>query len=389
MTVMALAFAALLWLFPAPAGAQPRAADLACHQEPGNRFYWLERAFCDLGMHGPERAHGVVIWNHGISGTLPAWRAPAPPVFRLLQERGWDVIMIKRHNLAETMPGGPLYRTVERTLQEVTAQRKLGYRKVVLAGQSFGGYVTLDAIDTSPDLFAAIAMSPGVRSSSAGGALDPTITERILGRARVGRLAVVFPKNDTLFGSIVRGERAQAILARRPLPYLMVDETTEIAGHGGGTTGRFALRYGLCLSEFLSAPTLPTGRFTCPTSSDDWSVVRELLMPKDDKSPRFLLDASAAPGEIGLLLGPRWALLGDTIVLVAPVDGPSGPRLMYRSTGSGGGTYEATIIGGSMRAVLPNKSSVTLSPENEGTITWVSSDGSSTLKAPLVRGLLP
>ena len=377
MKVIALTFAALLWLFPALASAQPPAADLACHQEPGNRFYWLERAFCELARHGPERAHGVVIWNHGISGTLPAWRAPAPPVFRLLQERGWDVIMIKRHNLAETMPGGPLYRTVERTLQEVTAQRKLGYRKVVLAGQSFGGYVTLDAIDTSPDLFAAIAMSPGVRSSSADG------------RARVERLAVVFPKNDTLFGSIVRGERAQAILARRPFPYLMVDETTEIAGHGGGTTGRFALRYGLCLAEFLSAANLPAGRFTCPTPSDDWSVVRELLMPKDDKLPRFLLDAPAAPGEIGLLLGPRWGLLGDTIVLVAPVDGPSGPRLMYRSTGIGGGTYEATITGGSMRAVLPNKSSVTLSPENDGTITWVSSDGKSTLKAPLVRGLFP
>src|SRR5439155_8807536 len=132
---------------------------------------------------------------------------------------------------------------------------------------------------------------------------------------------------------------------------------------------------------------LPAGRFTCPTPSDDWSVVRELLMPKDDKLPRLLLDASAAPGEIGPLLGPRWGLLGDTVVLVAPVDGPSGPRLMYRSTGIGGGTYEATITGGSMRAVLPNKSSVTLSPENDGTITWVSSDGKSTLKAPLVRGL--
>ena len=93
--------------------------------------------------------------------------------------------MLKRHNLAETMPGGPLARTVERTLQEAAAQRKLGYDKVVLAGQSFGGYVTLEAIDTAPDSFAAIALAPGMRSSNTAGRFDATTTEQILQRARV------------------------------------------------------------------------------------------------------------------------------------------------------------------------------------------------------------
>ena len=47
--------------FGLPAVAQPADADLACDQEPGSRFYWVERAFCDLSMSGPARAHGVVI----------------------------------------------------------------------------------------------------------------------------------------------------------------------------------------------------------------------------------------------------------------------------------------------------------------------------------------
>ena len=81
--------------------------DLACDQEPGNRYYWLERAFCDLPPYGPDRAHGLILWNHGISGTTQSWKAPAPPVLRLLQFRGWDVIMLKRHHLAETMARRP------------------------------------------------------------------------------------------------------------------------------------------------------------------------------------------------------------------------------------------------------------------------------------------
>jgi pimeloyl-ACP methyl ester carboxylesterase len=382
---VALALLAALLLPGRPGLTQPAGTELSCNQEPGNRFYWVERAFCDLEMSGPQRARGVIIWNHGISGTNPSWRAPAPPAFRLLQTRGWDVIMIKRHNLAETMPGGPLSRSVERTLQEAAAQRKLGYGRVVLAGQSFGGYVTLEAIDTAPDIFAAVALSPGVRSSGAAGRFDPTIVEQILQRARVGRLALVFPGQDALFGHIARGVRAQPILARREFPYLMIDETSEITGHGGGVTGRFALRYGLCLAEFLAAPELPAGRFTCGTSRDDWGVVRELLMTAGD-APELAADPSSLPAALASLAGLRWALLGDTLVLVAPVADPRGVRLLYRSTGTGGGVLDAKVLGGSMHAVLPNKSTVTLSPEGHGTITWTSPDGSQVLSAPLRRG---
>src|SRR2546422_1051418 len=80
--------------------------------------------------------------------------------------------------------GGPLHRTVQRTLEEVKAQRKLGYRKIVLAGQSFGGYVTLDAADEAPDIFAAVALAPGVRAGSATGRLDASITDRLLQSAK-------------------------------------------------------------------------------------------------------------------------------------------------------------------------------------------------------------
>lgn len=382
---MCLALAVLLCL-PGVAGAAAPADDTACNQEPGDRFFWVERAFCDLPSNGPDRAAGIVIWNHGIYGSTQSWMAPAPPAFRLLQSRGWDVIMLKRHHLAENMAGDRLYRAVQRTLQEVTAARKRGYRRVALAGQSFGGYVSLEAVDTVPDIDAVIALAPGVRSASADGRLDASVTDRILQRAKVGRMALVFPKHDALFNYIVRGESAQAILSRRSLPYLLVDESSDITGHGGGVTGRFALRYGLCLAEFLGAPSLPAGRFTCPAVTDDWPVVRELLLPQPAQRPRFVREAPASP--LAALTGLRWAVLGDSVVLVAPVEEerPGRLRLMYRSTGFGGGVFDATLSDGAVRAVLTNGSRVTLRPDGEGAITWTASDGSRSLDAPLVRG---
>jgi len=380
--VLAL-LAGLVSLGP-PVVAQAADVDLACDQEPGSRFFWVERAFCDLPASGPARAHGVVIWNHGISGTNPSWRSPAPPAFRLLQARGWDVLVLKRHNLAETMPGGALARSVERTLQEVAAQRKLGYRKIVLAGQSFGGYVALEAIDSAPDIFAAVAFAPGMRSGNAAGRFDPTTIEQILQRARVGRLALVFPKNDALLGAIARGERAGPILERRELPYLMIDETSDVSGHGGSVTGRFALRYGFCLVEFLAAAALPSGRFTCPPPEDGWTVVRELLMPSGARRPD-LADRSTLPPSVASLGGPHWALLGDTLVLAAPVTDPRGVRLLYRSTNSRGGVFDATITNHSIQAAISAKSTVTLSAEAGGTITLTSPDAAP-ISAPLRPG---
>jgi hypothetical protein len=35
------------------------AGDLACNQQPGDRFLWVERGFCGLGVHGPEPAPGM------------------------------------------------------------------------------------------------------------------------------------------------------------------------------------------------------------------------------------------------------------------------------------------------------------------------------------------
>jgi pimeloyl-ACP methyl ester carboxylesterase len=380
-----LLLAAALLLSPVTATAA--ADDLACNQQPGNRYFWLERAFCDLPAHGPERAAGVVIWNHGISGTTQSWMAPAPPALRLLQARGWDVIMLKRHHAAESS-GNTLYRTVTRTLEEAKTLKKAGYRKVALAGQSFGGYVTLEAIDTAGDIDAAIALAPGVRSSSASGSLDASVTDRILQSAKVGRLALVFPKNDSLFNYQVRGASAQSILSRRALPYLLLDETTDISEHGGGVTGRFALRYGPCLVEFLAAEKPPGSRFTCPArAADEWPIVRELLLPAAADRPVLAAPDSAFPAPVGALAGYRWALLGDSLVLVAPIDGGGGQlRLLYTSTGFKGGVVDATVKDGAIQATLSNKATVVLKPEGDGVITWTASDRSRSIEAPLARG---
>lgn len=88
-------------------------------------------------------------------------------------------------------------------LEEIQAQRERGYRKIVVAGQSFGGRVALEVGTLASDLFATIAMAPGMETT-VGNSRTQAPTDERLRRAKVERLVVVFPAQDELFGNIER-----------------------------------------------------------------------------------------------------------------------------------------------------------------------------------------
>jgi pimeloyl-ACP methyl ester carboxylesterase len=170
--------AGLITLCLAGPAAPAAETDLWCDQAPGNRFFWTEWGFCDLSPHGPHAAQGIVIWNHGISGTSEQFKAPPALALRILHARGWDVVKLNRHNLGET--ASSLARAAARTEEEIRVQRSRGYRRVVLAGQSFGGYVSLETAADRRNVFAVVALAPGVSSRGGIDRIDPSVTERLL-----------------------------------------------------------------------------------------------------------------------------------------------------------------------------------------------------------------
>jgi hypothetical protein len=94
--------------------------------------------------------------------------------------------------------------------------------------------VSLEAVDTVSDIDAVVAFAPGVRSAAVDGRLDASITDRIL----------------------------------------------------GAVTGRFALRYGLCLAEFLATADLAAGRFACPSMTEECPSSATCSCPRSLSAPR-------------------------------------------------------------------------------------------------------
>jgi len=360
------------------------APDLTCDQEPGVRFFWTEWGFCDLEPHGPDKARGIVIWNHGILGTNEQYTAPPAVALRLLHTRGWDIIKINRHNLAESARAS-VVRATERTAAEIQAQRARGYRRVVLAGQSFGGYVSLEAASGSRDVFAVIALAPGVT-----GAVENLDPDRMLQDVKASRIAMVLPQGDALFGNRARGPVALRTLARRGDPFLLVDESAPaISGHAGAMGGRFALRYGLCLADFLV--DAPPGRFLCPEGRDA-EAARALLLRGGTPSIRPIDPAGALPPSFAPFAGLWYGLLEDTVVVAGLVRGDGdAPQLLYGAVAgrATSGIYPVQVEQIRLQATLGisggRAPSLALSPIAPGVLdlTWTSLNGQHTLRGRL------
>src|SRR5437870_3257758 len=96
---------------------------------------------------GPEHAAGVVVWNHGRSLSVEDSQSPAPPYLRVLRDSGWDVLRFDR-----VRDGDTLTDSARRLVEHVVQLKRKGYRRIVLAGQSFGAFLALMAADGSDDV---------------------------------------------------------------------------------------------------------------------------------------------------------------------------------------------------------------------------------------------
>src|SRR5262249_43606842 len=109
---------------------------------------------------GPERAMGVVVWNHGRSITVEDYESPTPPYLRALRDSSWDVLRFNRLRDGDTLTA-----STRRLVDAVEQLKQAGYRRIVLTGQSFGAFLALMAADASEDVDAVVATAPAAFGS--------------------------------------------------------------------------------------------------------------------------------------------------------------------------------------------------------------------------------
>jgi hypothetical protein len=286
-TKFAAVLAALLLI------ALSSAARAQSYSPPPSDFtaYWEEPAFADFPYLGPDHAKGVILWSHGVSGRDPEWPYPPPDVIKDFARAGWDVVKLQRNNLHEagwTVSGT---RHVARLVGRIGQAHDDGYQRIIAAGQSYGGAISLEAAARTDLLFGVMAFAPGHGSDACGRMggfstwrMSDNLPDMLAGAVtaeRAARAVVVLADGDECQGHNEPSPLIHAALGHTGRSFIHLDASMPVRGHLAAMTEQFRRWYGPCLIAYLDpGHAVANGETRCAAPAP---------------APRFLLPADYRP----------------------------------------------------------------------------------------------
>ena len=171
----------------------------------------FEAAFPEMPMKGATETPGAFVWSHGAGGIFRTDNSIYGPPYMayLMRDKGWDVFAFKRTAMDQESNS-----ETDELLRQVAQLRSKGYRKIVLAGQSDGGWISIMAAGRSKDIYAVIALAPAHYGTDRPRmTLNATALFDYLERVTAVRTMIAYFPNDP-YDPGGRGPRTEEILTR-------------------------------------------------------------------------------------------------------------------------------------------------------------------------------
>ena len=348
-----------------------------------------------------------MVWNHGRSISVEDDESPTPPYLRVLRAADWDVFRFDRPRDGDTLSA-----SARRLVDYVGQLKNKGYRRIVLAGQSFGAFLALMAADASEDVDAVVATSPAAFGSFDefydSWRMNATRLYPLLERIKRARVMLFFFHGDD-FDPGGRGEHSRTILSERRLGFSIIDQPAFLTGHWASSTGLFLRRFGNCIRDFVDDDQLG-GELVC---EPQWGEApsAELWLPDELVHPHPATHTAASPSG-----GSAQIAAATLSASSASKDGrqswygfyPNGREVLLAIEGMHGGDIDAIyaigpgidenepaewsrrkgrLVGDEFTFDEEGKSSLRFRPRVDDGLnaTWTSPDGKTSMEANLRR----
>jgi dienelactone hydrolase len=355
---------------------------------------------------GPERAMGVLVWSHGRSLTDQDAESATPPFLRVLRDGGWDVLRFDRPREGDTLAD-----STRRLVDHVARLKRQGYRRIALAGQSFGAFLALMAADASEDVDAVVATAPAAfgsfDESYSSWRLNAIRLYPLLEQVKRARVMLFYFHGDD-FDPGGRGERSRAILSEHGLGFAVVDQPAFLVGHWAPSTGLFLRRFGGCIHDFVDADALKDELVCQPVwgeaPSTELRLPDELLHPEATAlvaAPAIGASAPAAseapaPGQGTAVHGAWYGFYPNGRELLVAIEAKRGQELAaVYAIGPGIDEDEPAewtrrqgrLVDDDFVFEENGKSTLRFHPRGNGglKVTWISPDGKTSMDAGLRR----
>ncbi|MBV8392774.1 MAG: hypothetical protein JOY81_06290 [Alphaproteobacteria bacterium] len=203
-------------------------------------FYWQNK--------GPQAAAGLVVWSHGyMTGVDATTSAPQGQVANFTQQ-GYDFYRFDRQWIRD-WPGDAT------ALADAVRQAKaMGYKRVILAGQSAGAWVSLAATYRGAPVDGVIAVSPahhGEVKDMRDISFARSEWQQIVRGIKAGPRVVVAIFKDDTYDVGGRTDDASAAFAASGVDSIVIAYPAGFVGHGAAGDRAFPLKFGTCINAFI------------------------------------------------------------------------------------------------------------------------------------------
>jgi hypothetical protein len=216
---------------------------------PDERYFW----------HGPQTASGLYVWGHGKGAKDERGEQPHPYV-RLFNNAGFDIVRFDREQVWDDKT-----RAEEWLRAAIPQLRAMGYRKLIIGGQSRGAWNAVQTLDVADLADVVIAVSPaahGTDATSVSLRQGPELWT-ILHDAPPSphtRVAIVQFRNDPYAeDEDDRRDKFRDMLFPKVAAGLLIDRPSGFEGHSAAFQSAFAEQFGACLLHFAFDPKPASG----------------------------------------------------------------------------------------------------------------------------------
>jgi pimeloyl-ACP methyl ester carboxylesterase len=197
---------------------------------------------------GPQKASGLIVWSHGYFLGVDATATAPQGQVAYFTKHGYDLYRFDRQYIRD-WPGD-----ATQLVEDVRHAKSMGYRRVVLAGQSAGAWVSVAATYRGAPVDGVISAAPAhhgeVKNMSDVSRARSEWQQIVRGIKPGPRLVVIFFKDDS-YDVGGRDADATSAFAASGVQSIVISQPEGFSGHQGANSSAFPAKYGACIYGFI------------------------------------------------------------------------------------------------------------------------------------------
>jgi pimeloyl-ACP methyl ester carboxylesterase len=197
---------------------------------------------------GPTVASGLIVWSHGYFRGIDATNSAPQGQIAYFTRAGYDLYRFDRQWIRSVQEDASDFAAA---LQQA---KSLGYRRVILAGQSNGAWTSLETALRSPAVDGVISIS-AAHHGEVKDMRDVSIAradwQKLMKSLKPGPRIMIFIFKGDSYDVGGRTDDAIAAFKASGVDSIVVAYPADFTGHGAANANAFPRKFGACIYDFI------------------------------------------------------------------------------------------------------------------------------------------